>query len=1218
MFRDGITNDMKELFSTATNNLLQKISQDLSTTEANTRTSLSASSGSSGSNNSKSRRLSPKPAVALNHASSVQKQQQQQQQQQQSTVRSRLKEDSISKQFSSSLRLLYNTLDSIQPHFVRCIKPNNKKLGGIFQSDMILQQLKYAGMMETIRIRQQGYALRQCHADFYVRYLPLSPGSTNLRELVVNISKDLGASEDAWQVGNTKIFFRRSMSMKLENLLYLRYSSAARKIQLCFRYKKYFHYSGVIQKYVRRYLAKKKYLKAIKSVIKIQSKVKAVFIRTKFKKNISRIIKCQSYCRRILAKKFIEKLKNPYNRMCYSELMSLITQTQDDINQEYSVGEFFKCEKLQDSINQMKCSLKSKPIPEYIPTSHNELEVYLLEAKLRFDYAMRDKNFHLCPDLQSRMKNLEAFNLQFPSPEEIESEIEKVKTLLEKVILEKDFKKCNELKSKLLELEKKKTEVVTSLPLKKLCINSLSDKKKQLEDEIKQFLAQNDFHKCDLLQSKVDLIDIEIQKRNTIKSNSLEEMNKLESKKKVAEEIENYLLLAETLLEIKNLEFFVNDSKYKHLTYQELIIEISKLDLALKSYTETKNFIKCGEIQNEIDIMKQEINNKLPVEESTVVVVEEATVNIEMTYDEVIKELDTLKTSLQNSLESRNFSACQSFEEKIKILEEELKKFPPPEKKFTSRKEIESELSGKRKELDVALSNRDFKTCDMINSEIKSLEEKLPLFPSISSLKEKIITLEASLAELISKREFSKCDEIESELRRIKSQYDVLVEESKEEKEVDEEVVECDITPITDSSHDSINEGSHNIISDQIKTVDSLNETRSLSVPESNTISSKKISNVPPKVLCHCVSSSVPKSFVKGQRCVSKLRPKTPFSFDESVSVYEAAKEMSENRVDAVLIVDSNRFVTGILTDNDMTRRIVSKRLDFHSTKVKDIMTKDPKFVSQDDSALDALEMMIDNGFRHIPVLGSEGKVVGMLDIAKCIHDAISVLEIIQDESEQSEEGTTDLSVAMSEILQSSSFASKKSQLEAIQALMNKMFGSDIPTLDDLFLNHQPPKQQRILSPNNTVFDAALEITNTKKGILITQESSLIGILTPKDILNRVIAKGLNPETVSLHQVMTSNPESVSSDLNLIDALKEMHNQKYYSIQKIYICILNILYILIYIIYIFKSFRYQHLPVKKINQNSILGIVDMMELIKQTAGGSQVFFLISVIFIHTF
>jgi len=197
---------------------------------------------------------------------------------------------------------------------------------------------------------------------------------------------------------------------------------------------------------------------------------------------------------------------------------------------------------------------------------------------------------------------------------------------------------------------------------------------------------------------------------------------------------------------------------------------------------------------------------------------------------------------------------------------------------------------------------------------------------------------------------------------------------------------------------------------------------------------------------------------------------------------------------------------------------------------------------------LDALEMMIDNGFRHIPVLGSEGKVVGMLDIAKCINDAISVLEIIQDENEHSEEGTTDLSVAMSEILQSSSFLNKKSQFEAIQALMNKMFGSDIPTLDDLFLNHRP--KQRILNPNNTVFDAALEITNTKKGILITQESSLIGILTPKDILNRVIAKGLNPETVTLHQVMTPNPESVSSDLNLIDALKEMHNQKYYSIQK--------------------------------------------------------------------
>ena len=56
-----------------------------------------------------------------------------------------------------------------KPHFVRCVKPNTKKMHNLFFSHMILQQLRYAGMMETIRIRQQGYALRQSHEDFFKR-----------------------------------------------------------------------------------------------------------------------------------------------------------------------------------------------------------------------------------------------------------------------------------------------------------------------------------------------------------------------------------------------------------------------------------------------------------------------------------------------------------------------------------------------------------------------------------------------------------------------------------------------------------------------------------------------------------------------------------------------------------------------------------------------------------------------------------------------------------------------------------------------------------------------------------------------------------------------------------------------------------------------------------------------------------------------------------------
>ena len=84
----------------------------------------------------------------------------------------------------------------------------------------------------------------------------------------------------------------------------------------------------------------------------------------------------------------------------------------------------------------------------------------------------------------------------------------------------------------------------------------------------------------------------------------------------------------------------------------------------------------------------------------------------------------------------------------------------------------------------------------------------------------------------------------------------------------------------------------------------------------------------------------------------------------------------------------------GILTDNDVTKRVVSAAVDPQSTSVREVMTKGPKCVRSEDSALDALEMMVANKFRHLPVLDKNGAVVGVLDIAKCMYDGKSWKEM--------------------------------------------------------------------------------------------------------------------------------------------------------------------------------------------------------------------------------
>ena len=75
--------------------------------------------------------------------------------------RSSIRGVSVASQFRSSLQSLGADLERTQPHYIRCIKPNSTKSPGSFAAGEILKQLRYSGMMEAIRIRQEGYALRE-------------------------------------------------------------------------------------------------------------------------------------------------------------------------------------------------------------------------------------------------------------------------------------------------------------------------------------------------------------------------------------------------------------------------------------------------------------------------------------------------------------------------------------------------------------------------------------------------------------------------------------------------------------------------------------------------------------------------------------------------------------------------------------------------------------------------------------------------------------------------------------------------------------------------------------------------------------------------------------------------------------------------------------------------------------------------------------------------
>ncbi len=94
----------------------------------------------------------------------------------------------------------------------------------------------------------------------------------------------------------------------------------------------------------------------------------------------------------------------------------------------------------------------------------------------------------------------------------------------------------------------------------------------------------------------------------------------------------------------------------------------------------------------------------------------------------------------------------------------------------------------------------------------------------------------------------------------------------------------------------------------------------------------------------------------------------------------EAAKQMAENDIAAIVVTDDGGKLLGIVTERDLTRRVIAGNRDADKVTVGEIMTGDPDSLAPGDSALDALELMGTRKYRHLPVV-EDDNVVGMVSI---------------------------------------------------------------------------------------------------------------------------------------------------------------------------------------------------------------------------------------------
>ena len=96
-------------------------------------------------------------------------------------------------------------------------------------------------------------------------------------------------------------------------------------------------------------------------------------------------------------------------------------------------------------------------------------------------------------------------------------------------------------------------------------------------------------------------------------------------------------------------------------------------------------------------------------------------------------------------------------------------------------------------------------------------------------------------------------------------------------------------------------------------------------------------------------------------------------------SVASAVTVMSEKNYGAVVIVSADDKPIGIVTERDFMRRLLAKGLDPQTTALGDIMTSDLKIAKPEDELLDWLRQMSNDRFRHVPVVGEDGRVITMM-----------------------------------------------------------------------------------------------------------------------------------------------------------------------------------------------------------------------------------------------
>lgn len=124
-------------------------------------------------------------------------------------------------------------------------------------------------------------------------------------------------------------------------------------------------------------------------------------------------------------------------------------------------------------------------------------------------------------------------------------------------------------------------------------------------------------------------------------------------------------------------------------------------------------------------------------------------------------------------------------------------------------------------------------------------------------------------------------------------------------------------------------------------------------------------------------------------------------SLGPGATIWEAACVMTKANCGSVLIVDTGGKMLGIVTERDLMTRVLAKALDPNTTPVNKVMTPNPQCVRPELNVADAVLIMIERGFRHLPVVADNGRIMGVFSVRDAMPREVNAAVSLSEFNEQ-------------------------------------------------------------------------------------------------------------------------------------------------------------------------------------------------------------------------